>query len=359
MFEGEGTSMKFREQIYVASVPSDIEGILAVDIGGTNCNFGIFELKDAQLILLLSVHVKSQEVSDFPLVVKEVLELVKSRYDIHVHNALFAAAGVVSPTRDYCEPTNVNLIIDAHAIKQATHLQCVYIVNDFEVIGYGIDLIDPADLVQVHDGVERQFSNKAIVGAGTGLGKCIMFWSHRARRYIPVASEGGHADFAAQHPLEMELIEFIQQSEGFDCNISWEDVLSGNGIKRIYRFFNSLENNTLVSKEDAPHPDEIFNSRNDDEYSRRTFELYTQLYARCAKDFTLNALALGGVYIAGGIAAHNLPMFQLPAFTKEFLNCGKLGHFLKEVPIFVITDYNVSLYGAAHYLLLEGVCKAS
>ena len=347
--------MNLKEEIYVESVPRDIEGILAVDVGGTNSNFGVFQFKNDKLILLFSVHAKSQEITDFPALVKEVLEFIQSRYDITIYNSLFACAGVVSPERDRSEPTNLSIVIDAHAIKRATGLKCVYIVNDFEVIGYGIDLIDPKDLVKVRSGTERTYSNKAILGAGTGLGKCIMFWSDRARRYIPVASEGGHADFAAQHPIELKLIEFIQKTEGFTCNVSWEDVLSGDGIKRIYAFFHA-NNAHHNEREQSPHPDEIFKSRDFDDHSKMTFELYTKFYARCAKDFVLEALALGGIYIAGGIAAHNLPMFQLPAFTEEFLNCGKLRNYLEEVPVYVITDYNVSLYGAAHYLILEGVC---
>ena len=350
--------MKLREKVYVDSVPRDSEGILGVDIGGTNSNFGVFELTNNKLILLFSVHAKSQEVTDFPELVKDVLEYIKSRYDITIRHALFASAGIVSADRDRSQPTNLSFVIDAHAIKKATGLDCVYVVNDFEVIGYGIDLIDPKDIVQVHPGTEKKYANKAILGAGTGLGKGIMFWSSRANRYIPFASEGGHADCAAQDSLELDLIQFIQKIEGFTCNVSWEDVLSGYGIQRTYQFFHARGNNGAHARnEKIPHPDEIFKMRNHDQHSWDTFELYTTLYARCAKNFVLDVLALGGIYIAGGIAAHNLPMFELPAFTKEFVNCGKLVETLKQVPIYVITDYNVSLYGAAHYLILEGVCK--
>ena len=268
---------------------------------------------------------------------------------------------MVSPDRDRSKPTNLSSIeIDAHIIKQVTAIPCVYVVNDFEVIGYGIDLIDPSDLVKVHNGPERKWAQKAIIGAGTGLGKCIMFWNNAVKRYVPVASEGGHADFAAQRLVELDLIQFIQRLEGFTCNVSWEDVLSGYGIQRIYQFFHArTTNGHHAQNEQLPHPDEIFNTRNHDKHSWDTFELYTKLYARCVKNFVLDSLALGGIYIAGGIAAHNLPLFELPAFTKEFINCGKQRHLLEKVPVYVITDYNVSLYGAAHYLVLEGVCKPS
>ncbi len=165
----------------------------------------------------------------------------------------------------------------------------------------------------------------------------------------------GHADFAAQSQLELDLVTFIMQHEGRICNVSWEDVLSGYGIQRIHRFFKQRSGGGKGG-DNGPHPDEIFNARNRDEDCRKTFELYTTFYARCAKNLALDALALGGVYIAGGIAAKNLPMFELPAFMNEFVNCGKQQKLLAQVPIWVITDYNVSLYGAAAYMLLEGVC---
>ncbi len=349
--------IQFKEKKYVTSVPRNITCILGADIGGTNSNFGIFQVRDERPILLLSLHVKSKEIKEFPLAVNDLLSFVKQTYGITISHALFAAAGVVSPDKDYSKPTNLPIIIDAAEIKKATELTCVYVVNDFEVIGYGLDLIVPKDLVLVNKGVARERANKAILGAGTGLGKCIMIWEQDRDQYIPIASEGGHEDFAVQNGLELELVEFIKHREKRPCNISWEDVLSGQGIQRIYQFFHARSNDGRdAAREQLPHPDEIFNARNHDQHSRDTFELYTALYARCAKNFALDVLARGGVYIAGGIAANNLEMFKLPQFMDEFVNCGKQAELLKEVPIWVITDYNVSLYGAAAYLLIENMC---
>lgn len=350
--------IQLKKVVYVKSVPQNVECILGADIGGTNSNFGFFLQAGKKAKLLFSIHAKSQEVSDFSLLVKMVLDEVKKDYGITVNRALFGAAGVVTPKQDYSKPTNASFSIDAHAIEKIAGISCVHIVNDFEVIGYGLDQLDPKSIVQVKKGKPRNHANKAIIGAGTGLGKCIMDWNKYAGRYIPVASEGGHADFPVQHEIELNLLHFIKKIEGQECNVSWEDVLSGYGIQRIYRFFHErAHNGGHTPDEKVPHPDEIFNSRNNDTHSKDTFELYTRFYARCAKDYALNALALGGVYIAGGIAAHNLPMFELPIFHKEFVNCGKQKELLEQVPVYVITDYNVSLYGAAAYLLLEDSCS--
>ena len=345
-----------KERYYVDEIPKGITAILGADIGGTNSNFGIFKNTDKPQ-LLFSLHAKSQQITNFPALVKQVLDSIKNKHNITIKHALFAAAGVVSAQKDYAKPTNLPIEIDAKKIRQQTGLSCVYIVNDFEVIGYGLGLIDPKELIVVNKGKPREHANKAIIGAGTGLGKCIMHWSRCSNRYIPVPSEGGHADFAIQHPIELELAEFIKKSEKFICNVSWEDVLSGNGVQRIYQFFHNQKNGHHAKKEQVPHCDEIFKSRNHDHHSIDTLNLYTKIYARCVKDFALDALALGGIYIAGGIATHNIELFKQPTFWDEFINCGKQQMLLKDVPIYVIGDYNVSLYGAAEYLKLENMCE--
>lgn len=349
--------VELKEREYGIPIPRNSMAILGADIGGTNSNFGVFDQRNGKPHLLFSLHTKSQAITDFTSVVRQVLAYCTKKYGISINHALFASAGVVSSGRNFSKPTNLDFTIDAHAIKEVTDLRCVYVVNDFEVIGYGIQLIAPKELVCINKGKPRLHANQAIVGAGTGLGKCTMFWNKCVNRYVPVPSEGGHADAALQHPLEFKLAEFIQRTEQFNCNISWEDLLSGNGIQRIYSFFHeNADSDGHQKNERVPHPDQIFKSRTNDQHSTDTFALYTILYARCAKNFALDALALGGIYIAGGIAVHNVPLFKQAAFMKEFINCGKQSHLLKEIPIHIITDYNVSLYGAAYYLQLEDVC---
>lgn len=348
--------LPFKEVKYVDEMPKNCMCVMGADIGGTNSNFGIFQSTNGNLVLILSLHFKSQDVTSFTDLIKDILDYLKQKYGITIKHAGFAAAGVVSEDHNYAKPTNLDVAIDAKEILQKTGLKCAFIINDFEIIGHGFNRIAKKDLVLVNEGKPPKRANKAIVGAGTGLGKCILTWNEERGRYMPLASEGGHADFAAQDQLEIDLIKFIQTTENFTCDVSWEDVLSGNGIRRIYRFFDYIKNGKKLGKDNGPHPDEIFNSRHDNEQSMKTFRLYTKLYARCAKNFALDALALSGVYIAGGIAAKNLPLFELPEFMDEFINCGKQQELLKEVPIYVITDYNISLYGAAEYMVLENMC---
>lgn len=90
--------------------------------------------------------------------------------------------------------------------------------------------------------------------------------------------------------------------------------------------------------------------RSHDALCKDAFLYYAQFYARCAKNFTLDVLALNGIYIAGGIAAKNISIFQHPVFMEEFVKCGRHSQLLKNVPVYVIANYNVNLYGAAVYI---------
>lgn len=351
--------LAFEKKEYVAKIPTNIECILAADIGGTNSNFGIFRYHKDNLELLFSMHFKSKTIEKFTDVVVDLLAYVQQEYGIWIKHSCFAGAGIVSEQRDLCMLTNLNLTIDASEILNTTELECATIANDFEIIGYGLDLIGPNSLVKIKDGTTRRTGARAILGAGTGLGKCILHWHESQGRSLPMASEGGHADFAAQNQLELDLITFITTTEQRTHTISWEDVLSGNGIKRMYQFFKSRNGTDKANhalEKTGPHPDEIFASRNLDTHAHHTFELYTKIYARCAKNLALDALALAGVYIAGGIAAKNLELFEQEAFVEEFLNCEKHAGMLASIPVYVITDYNVSLYGAARFMVLEKTC---
>ncbi len=339
---------------YVDTIEKNIECIIGADIGGTNSNFGVFKVTNNIPQLLFSIHYKSQYITNFTDLFVAAVDFIKQEYAITISHMCIAAAGVVSENRDWVKPTNLPIEIRTKDIIARTGMNCAFLVNDFEVIGYGLRSILSNNLVHINEGKMRNKANRAILGAGTGLGKCIMIWDRHTNRHIPSASEGGHADFSAQNKQDLDFIEFIQDRENITCNISWEDVLSGKGIERMYKFFQKQ----CIGKcdDNGPHPDEIFNFRHDNEAAQKTFEYYTQLYARCAKNLALDALAFGGLYIAGGIASKNLPMFSLPIFMQEFTACGKQEQLLNEIPIYVIADYNVSLYGAAWYLLLEHKC---
>lgn len=331
---------------------------LAADIGGTNSNFGIFLLKPERPELVLSVHFKSQNIDNFTDFFKEVVDYIHTQFSLTFESACVGAAGVVYPHRIFAHPTNLAIEINANELQKATGIPTIFLINDFEAVALGVELLNPQDIVVVNKGVHREHGNMGYLGAGTGLGESVMVWHRDSRRYIPVTSEGGHADAAFYNTPEYALNDYIFEHYQ-TCPASWETILSGAGIKKIYQFLATQRDypETASTREIAEHdfnPDRISFYAKIDPRCKDTFDIYIRFYARCAKNFALDCLALNGLYIAGGIAAKNVSMFSDSIFMEEFMKCGKQSKLLSAIPIAIIADYNVSLYGA---VVAEGLRK--
>ena len=70
-----------------------------------------------------------------------------------------------------------------------------------------------------------------MIAAGTGLGEAILVWN--GKRHLPMASEGGHSDFAARNEDEIGLLRYLQKNLG--GRVSSERVISGIGIGQCLR----------------------------------------------------------------------------------------------------------------------------
>ena len=336
--------------MYVDTIDKTGSFFLAADVGGTNSNFGIFALNVQNPMLLIALHFKSSDISSFTEFFKQVVDYIFQQYGITFQASCIGAAGIVYPHRVFARPTNLNIEINTNELIKVTGLKTIFLINDFEAVALGYQLINPQDIITINEGVRRPHGNIGFLGAGTGLGKGIMVWHRDSRRYFPVSSEGGHADAAFHTAPECAFNEFVKQEYNV-APVSWEDVLSGAGIKKIYRYLATqkeypvTESTREIEKNDF-NPDRISFYAQRDERCKDTFSMYIRFYARAAKNFVLECLALNGIYIAGGIAAKNIGMFFEPVFMQEFTLCGKQGKQLQTIPVLLIADYNVSLYGA-------------
>ena len=352
----------FNEKMLKERFPSYV---LGADIGGTNTNLGIAGVKDSRAILLFSLNFKSNKLDSLNPAVETILTYAKNNYNIEVDFACIGAAGVVSPANDFAQLTNVSWNISSKELTEKTTLKSAFIINDFQSIGYGVNLLDPdniKDIFQVRSkksNIKSSTATKAILGAGTGLGKSILAYNEHFNAYIPIPSEGGHGDLPVQTDLEMELVSFIKKLRGISQPLTYEEVLSGRGLENIFLFLKSSQKfiDTQYTKEIENANDKpplISKYRELDETCKETFRFFTRFYARCAKNFVLESMSLGGLYIAGGIAAKNKELFGSPEFYKEFENAYLRRDILEEIPIYIIVNYDVSLYGACLAAIIQG-----
>ena len=320
--------------------------VLGGDVGGTNTNIAVAGVREGKAVLLYSAHFESRSLSSLLPAIREAIDYGREKYGIEVGRGVVGVAGpVTDPER--AKPTNLPWTVDAGEIKRELGFEEFRIENDFMILGRGIESLKEADLFEAKAGEAEFGETRAVIGAGTGLGKAILVYD--GKRYRPVPSEGGHADFPVQDQFDLDLADFIRG--GRDTPASYEDLLSGRGIEGIYDFLREKRGGTEKTGEIEDAVDRaaaISKRRTTDPLCRETFAVYARCFGRCAKNFVLEALATGGLYIAGGIAAKNREVFVMPEFSDEFLNAEKQRPLLERTPVHVITNYDVSLYGACN-----------
>jgi glucokinase len=343
--------------------------VMGGDVGGTNTNIGIAGIKELKPVILFSLDFKSQELNSLIPAINKTIAYVDKKYNLKIDSACFGVAGIAYPKQDFIELTNVDWNISKKNIIDKTQLGNVAIINDFQAVGYGFNLLDHNNNLDIYKirketGQEPVFSNKAILGAGTGLGKSILIYDKHSNIFIPNPSEGGHEDFPAQNDFEIDLLDFIKELRCISHPIVYEELLSGRGIESIYLYLKKIK-----KFDPSKYTEEIDNSndkikliskyRKIEATCKETFKLFTRYYARCAKNFVLDTMAVGGLYIAGGIAEKNKEIFKSSEFLNGFENAYRRSDLLKNIPIYIIVNYDVSLFGAclaAMYHFEKKIC---
>ncbi len=342
--------------------------ILTVDLGGTHMTAALFAHRGGSLFEPVRRRtMPSREISDFPSLLKEFLVVEASGLKPQVSKGCIDFAGPVEPAREKAFVTNLGWGFTAAEIRGVTHLDEVVLLNDFEAVGYGFEILaenKPEAFVRlsVSGDLPREHGRKptaVIIGAGTGLGTCIMIGDPVTGRYRPVPGEGAHADFIAVEEIEFQIAQWIRRRRNHsplnpaDC----EKVVSGPGIANIYQALWEIEpaagNRSVLDKVSASEvydrPAIIAENATTDPACRRTLDIWVRCYARAAKNCAIFPLAPGGVYLAGGVAAKVLRELQGGSFMEEFRRCDVPGirAILERTPVFVITEYAIGLYGCA------------
>lgn len=343
--------MQFTKKEYNKFSKKDYNSfVLAGDIGGTNTNFGIFGLKKNNLSLLISFQFKSHQLKGLHQAINLTLDDIQKNNSVHITKACLAVAGILSTKKDFAEVTNADWDVNKRTILKSTILEEIILLNDFEAVGYGINLLGKNDIIVIKKARKVPKAPILVIGAGTGLGKSTLRFDEHYQSYVPSPSEAGHSDFGAQDKDELELIEFLKINKKGNKAVSYEEFLSGQGLSNIYLFLSrkAIFKRTVYSNEIVKSifsPELISKYRNVDPACKAVFKIFKKIYARFAKNFALDCLPFGGVYIAGGIASKNKEIFD-KEFNRIFEDNNALGKFLRKIPIYLILNYDVGLYGA-------------
>jgi len=306
--------------------------ILSADIGGTNSRFAHFTINtDGKLSFIASVWLKTTEAGSFPELIDN---LKKSGFGLKPDGADIVVMAVAGPVENKVKsnPPLIAWDIDlSDAEKEFGFKRCV-LINDFIAQAFACRSPIAEAAEKILPGSSAPDAATAVIGAGTGLGKAVIM-ENRKGGHIAFPSEGGHTNFPFVSEREFEYQRFLLKERN-DQYITGNTVVSGKGLSYIHQFLTGrkLEPSEVVG-EFSQYPE--------------TLEWASRFYARVCRNYVLETLAMGGLYIAGGVAAKSPELLTHPAFEQEFRRSDTLAALLAKIPVSLIRDENSGLWGGA------------
>ena len=320
--------------------------VLVGDIGGTKTVLAIAEADTHGVRLNEERRYASQDFSSL----EDIVKRYEAETGARCETAGFAVAGPVYDDRSAI--TNLPWDLDARHLASDLGIGSAHLLNDLEAVARGVAALGPDDLEVLHPGDPDAAGNACVVAAGTGLGEAGMHWD--GQRHRAFATEGGHTDFAPRDDRELALFSNLEQQFG---HVSWERLVSGMGIANIYGFLLEWHGS------ETPGPVQAAMAAGDKSAAiagaaadgscpvcAETMQLFMDLYGREAGNMALKHMAMGGVYLGGGIAPKNLELLRRGPFLDAFFDKGRMSTLMRRIPVKVILDQRAPLFGAALFM---------
>jgi glucokinase len=135
--------------------------------------------------------------------------------------------------------------------------------------------------------------------------------------------------------------------------VSCEEIVSGRGFRRIHEFLNPSVRHISFDNPEGNAAGEItqLGLAESCPVCVETLAFWIELYGAMAGNFALQTLALGGLYVAGGIATKILPKLREGSFFQAFCGKSKLAPVLARIPIWVVMNEDAPMWGAAYQAL--------
>ena len=325
--------------------------ILAGDVGGTKVHLALYNFAGGRLATVRDHKFPSDEFATLDDVVRAFLAQAGDKQE----EIVAACFGCPGPVRDgRLTLTNLPWTLDERDLQKSLGIEHIFLINDLEANGYGIPELAPESVFTLHQGDPGAVGHRGLVSAGTGLGEALLIWDAKTQRHRPLPSEGGHCDFAPRNEREIALLNYLLRR--LQGRVSCERVVSGLGIKNVYAFLRDdqkmEEPAWLRERMAGEDPNAVIGQCGEDGSSEICFEtlrMFTSSFGAEAGNVALKVLAMGGIYLGGGIAPKILKTMQNGEFTRAFLDKGRLSPLLEALPVRIILDDTCALLGAAAF----------
>jgi glucokinase len=306
--------------------PTSRPPALIADIGGSTSRFALAACgqRPQQVVVVSNANFATVEAA-----ITQYLNHVGVRPSA----AILAVAGPING--EEVALTNRSWHFHKRDLAKRFDLHRLRVINDFEAVAWAVLGFESADTRPIGGKAKPDAGVKVVLGPGTGLGVAGLVPS--CGGWQVVASEGGHVSFGPGPREEQRVFDWLWQEYG---HVSAEMVLSGAGLRRLYRAVNVGQS--------LPDPETIVAmAKAGDGPARATTSLFTRLLARFAGGLALTFKATGGVYIAGGVATAISSMLDEEQFRRAFETHPPHQALLTTIPTFHITCQEPGLVGCA------------
>lgn len=333
--------------------------VLAIDVGGTNTSIALVHSDGGPFLVLSSKRYATSEQTSIIEPIDDFLARIETdRLPSPAVMAVSAAGPVTGRTINL---TNAPWGVDGILLEKRYGIPTL-VMNDFSAIAWGVLLLDPADTKELvplphadgHMVLPDPEGPIVVAGAGTGLGFGYILKNSGEPRVYP--SEGGHVCLPVYDDETRDFSRWLEGRFGFAAGA--EAGVSGQGISNLFRFMMERDLpladsvRTIAAGPENAWPAAIAGAAaSGDAFCSHVLDVFVRLYARVAADAASIFLPAGGVYLAGGIAAKNLPFFVrdnqfMATFGRAYRS--HIAEIAARTPVFVVMDYAISLYGAAN-----------
>lgn len=318
--------------------------LIAADIGGTKSWLCLCDIDLGLDSAFSARHAKVQyeqiyqsaDFSDFSELLTHFLQ------NAGLHNALaldvmcLALPGVIE--QGHARLTNLDWVLDAKKLQDDYNIAKVIFTNDFQAAAMGVLTLEKQDYIVLNPAQSDEKGVTVVTGAGTGLG---MAWMIGAENPVQLfATEGGHCDYAPTNDEQIKLLKFLLRQHS---HVSYERILSGDGLEQLYTFVNA-EVTGVSAHIPASQVNELAN--NGDVSAQRAMGLFVEIYAAYIGNLALLYKPRGGIYIAGGVAKHIQPWMQGETFINSYLHKGRMQQLVAKIPVYLVTNNRLGLQGA-------------
>lgn len=321
--------------------------LLVVDLGGTWMRMGAVDA-EGRWCAIDRVHYGEHSPVRY-------LARFQEQYAPTARHACIAVAGPVMAGR--VRMTNRPWTLERGELCRKLGLAAAWLINDLQAFAHALPLLGVEDVAPLRGNLAYESGPVAVIAPGTGLGEAFVL--PIGDRLIPVASEGGHSEFAPRNAAQEALLTFTR---GELSQVEFEAFCSGPGLARIYRF--------LVERAGAPLAQRVATAlregtdptpaiaaaalEDDDACCREALTMWCDILAAEGANLALKVMATGGVCFAGGMVNRFLPLLQSDGFIDRFDGNGPMTSFLRSIPLAVVHCIDAPLIGAARYGL-EGM----